>query len=715
MNSHPLRTEMSRRRWTVSLVACLSLLLLAAPANAILIVGGSPGYDSTTGDGYQAGVLRNSPGSPLNNHGVGVGVVDRRVGGALLGSPAVRFESTGAAGIVLGDLGLTANGSNFGIPFAINDAGVSVGYITKVEAGLSKGNRAVRWSATGAVMELENLGVSSAGSATGRAVAINATGTAAGRVDKYVAGSGVGNRAVKWDDAGNVTELPGLGTNSLGVTQTDALAINDAGIIVGTADKYDGTTAKGSRAVRWDAAGNITELGTLGIGASGNTSATATDISETGIAVGQSLKIDAGVSVGNRAVLWNAGSTTAVELDNLGLHTNGTTLMAANDVNDSGTSVGFARKYDAGVLLGERATRWDIDGNVTELANLGTDVNGNTNARAAALNIAGTAVGYAETHSGGVFNGRAATIWLPDGSAVNMNTLPSQAAGDNGSWYFLQAEALTADGWVAGTGVFTPDTGDEYWRYFVTQVGFGGEWTDAHTGSLDGTWGRGPQWSTGTPAMAIGDAVFSADASYTVTLDRDETSDTVAIDAGTVSINFDNHTLTAINGLSVASGATLQGSGTIIGDIENNGTINPGNSPGSFVVEGNYLQLPTGKLVIEIGGTTPGVDFDQLFVTGDMTLDGMLVFEFINGYEPQPGDMFNFLHVDGVASGAWQNIEVNGLSPELSYLVASNDDGSFAFNTIVGAPVPSSSVPEPVTAAFFLIAGAAVMMRRMRG
>lgn len=344
MRHHQHWVRRDRWRWAVGLTTTLVVFALATQAEAVLMVGGSPGYDSATGDGYQAGFLRNSPGSPLNNHGVGVGVVDRRVGGALLGSPAVSFEPTGTGGMLLGDLGLTASGSNFGIPFAINDAGVSVGYITKVEAGLAKGNRAVRWSATGAVTELGNLGVSSAGSATGRAVDINATGTAVGRVDKYVTGSHVGSRAVKWDDAGNIAELESLGFNSLGVTQVDALAINDTGIIVGTADKYEGTTAKGSRAVRWDAAGNITELGTLGIGASGNTSATATDISETGIAVGQSLKIDAGVNVGNRAVLWNAGSTTAVELDNLGLHTNGTTLMAANDVNDNGTSVGFARK-----------------------------------------------------------------------------------------------------------------------------------------------------------------------------------------------------------------------------------------------------------------------------------------------------------------------------------------------------------------------------------
>lgn len=351
---------------------------------------------------------------------------------------------------------------------------------------------------------------------------------------------------------------------------------------------------------------------------------------------------------------------------------------------------------------------------MTELANLGTDVNGNTNARAAAVNIAGTAVGYAETHSGGLFNGRAATIWLPDGSAVNMNTLPSQAAGDNGSWYFLQAEALTADGWVAGTGVFTPDTGDDYWRYFVTQVGFGGEWTDAHTGSLDGTWGRGPQWSTGTPAMAIGDAVFNADASYTVALDRDETTDTVAINAGTVSIDFDGHTLTALNGLTVASGATLQGSGTIIGDVENDGTINPGSSPGSVVINGNYLHLPGGKLVIEIGGITPGIDFDQFFVTGDMTLDGMLVFEFINGYQPQPGDLFDFLHVEGVTSGACHDIVVNGLSPELSYLIESHNAGAFTFNALVGVSGPSSSVPEPLTALLVVMAGCAMGIRRTR-
>lgn len=76
--------------------------------------------------------------------------------------------------------------------------------------------------------------------------------------------------------------------------------------------------------------------------------------------------------------------------------------------------------------------------------------------------------------------------------------------------------------------------------FWVGQVGLGGTWTDDFSLSLDGTWGRGRQWTTVTPAMSIGDATFDANAAYTVSLDRTERTGEINVLAGDVTLDLGN-------------------------------------------------------------------------------------------------------------------------------------------------------------------------------
>ena len=115
--------------------------------------------------------------------------------------------------------------------------------------------------------------------------------------------------------------------------------------------------------------------------------------------------------------------------------------------------------------------------------------------------------------------------------------------------------------------------------------------------------------------------------------------------------------VTKVNGSLAADnvrleGGELNGAGTIVGYVTteltaaNNflGTIiNPANSPGVLTIDGNFLA--SGAIFnIEIGGPLAGTDYDQLFVTGDATIDGGVVnFLFINGFLPQVGDTFDWL------------------------------------------------------------------------
>ncbi|HEY3394601.1 MAG TPA: hypothetical protein VGK58_17955, partial [Lacipirellulaceae bacterium] len=58
----------------------------------------------------------------------------------------------------------------------------------------------------------------------------------------------------------------------------------------------------------------------------------------------------------------------------------------------------------------------------------------------------------------------------------------------------------------------------------------------------------------------------------------------------------------------------LQGTGTIAGNVLNRGQVRPGNSTGVLAVSGDFTQENDGTLVVEIGGTTPGSQHDQLAI-----------------------------------------------------------------------------------------------------
>jgi len=67
----------------------------------------------------------------------------------------------------------------------------------------------------------------------------------------------------------------------------------------------------------------------------------------------------------------------------------------------------------------------------------------------------------------------------------------------------------------------------------------------------------------------------------------------------------------------------------------NEGTVRPGTSPGILTIVGNYTETAgMGAVVIEIGGTEAGSQYDRLVVTGTATLANSLSVVLINAFEP---------------------------------------------------------------------------------
>ena len=100
------------------------------------------------------------------------------------------------------------------------------------------------------------------------------------------------------------------------------------------------------------------------------------------------------------------------------------------------------------------------------------------------------------------------------------------------------------------------------------------------------------------------------------------------------------------------SGGTLTGAGTITADLEQTGgTIDPS---GQLVIDGDYTQTG-GTLAAEISGPNLGTDFDNLRVTGDVSLAGDLDVSLAGGFAPEQGQRFPVLTADGTISGAFAN------------------------------------------------------------
>jgi hypothetical protein len=104
----------------------------------------------------------------------------------------------------------------------------------------------------------------------------------------------------------------------------------------------------------------------------------------------------------------------------------------------------------------------------------------------------------------------------------------------------------------------------------------------------------------------------------------------------------------------VASGATLGGSGLNNASVNVSGDMAPGNSAGTFTVGGNYTQLANAALEIEIGGTGSG-QFDVLNATESAALAGDLNVTLVEDFTPAWGDSF-MIFSTGSLSGTFDTL-----------------------------------------------------------
>jgi T5SS/PEP-CTERM-associated repeat protein len=105
------------------------------------------------------------------------------------------------------------------------------------------------------------------------------------------------------------------------------------------------------------------------------------------------------------------------------------------------------------------------------------------------------------------------------------------------------------------------------------------------------------------------------------------------------------------NALAILDDGVLQGNGLVDGNVINGSRVAPGFSPGIITIGGNYEQEADGVLEIEVFGVTPGVQHDQLQITGEASLAGRLDVRLDQSqYVPKPNDEITLLTATAVSN-----------------------------------------------------------------
>lgn len=175
-----------------------------------------------------------------------------------------------------------------------------------------------------------------------------------------------------------------------------------------------------------------------------------------------------------------------------------------------------------------------------------------------------------------------------------------------------------------------------------------------------------------------------------------------------------------VNGNISTSTTTVSGTGTLGGSgsvgsitVASGGTLAPGNSPG--ILNTGNVDLQSGSnLNMEINGTVAGTDYDQLNVTGTVTLAGLLNVSL--GYTPAVSDLLFILLNDGTdaVTGTFSGLAdgstftLGGSEFKISYF-ADSTGNSFTGGNDVALMV----VPEP-GAALLGSLGVLALLRRRR-
>lgn len=192
-------------------------------------------------------------------------------------------------------------------------------------------------------------------------------------------------------------------------------------------------------------------------------------------------------------------------------------------------------------------------------------------------------------------------------------------------------------------------------------------------------------------------------------------------DSPSTSISVNTNETAIVTGtygdVTVNAGGTLKGTGTVA-TAYIYGTVAPGLSPGCLNT-GDLNLLSTATYTFEVAGKTACTEYDQIKVTGAVSLDGTLSVTAINGFKPVIGQKYVIISNDaadpvtgtfsGLAEGA--TITVGTTSYKISYV--GGDGNDVELTVLAGAPATGFKLLQAnpvVTAGVIILAAFGIFM-----
>ncbi|MEQ1902570.1 MAG: DUF3466 family protein [Pirellulaceae bacterium] len=702
------------------LAVCLALVPKLGPAQTpsqgTLLLDNPPVWQSPNGSGLIASPIA----ILVNGSGQAIGNFSHYQTGTFLGSRGIRWEYGSGNAYELLDVNTNPyNGTYSSFAWSLNNNGQVAGSYTLIDTSSNNiGQQAARWDA-GSTAPV-NLGHLSNAVAYSEALAISDSGIAGGY--SYVgtsASTDFGTRAVRWDaNSTTAVELGNLGTSATGYTHSRAVAINNAGTLVGYANTWDSSGLSNEhRAVRWDAGSTTAIQLAMPTSTATNIFSEAYGITDSGTVFGSFTEYFSDGRQNFQGIHWDAaGNYTLLESPHPPATVDYVYLQSISDMNESGTGVGSSSEFDTnGLNVRDHALKW-APGTATPtvLNPLSISDSGYHYSQALTINEAGTVGGAsAKFEPGSAFGYWHAVVWLPGGTIMDLNDLPIQSIlGGSGTWTLERVQSIAADGWATGYGHYDEDgAGTNFYpgsTQWVGQLGFGGVVVSGPGPTM--RWSDGRNWSTGTPALEIGRAIFAHTGLRQMILDRIVRTQSVDVESGEMSLDVGGQYLTVDERIRIHAGARLNLRtifdpandlvGFVHGNILNEGIFSPGNSPGLLNLNGDFEN--DGTLLFEIEGSGDG-QYDQLWVRGEFDAGGTLRL-FLNGYSPILGDEFDLFD--------WGTLNWQGMLFDFSSAPLSSgltwDTSSFQSSGILRI----SSVPEPAGFGLVIVLVAGMTSRR---
>ena len=461
--------------------------------------------------------------------------------------------------------------------------------------------------------------------------------TVSGFIGRYAGSTGavtVTGSGSQWNNSGSTWPASGLyvgeyGNGTLNV-EAGGVVSNDTGHI-GMASAATGEVTVRGAGSQWNNLGGL-EVGHLGTGTlkveAGGV------VSNTNGYVGRESSSTGAVIVTGSGSQWNNSDKLYV-----GMKDNGTlNIKAGGEVSNTKGYIGYSSDSTGVVTVNGSGSQWNNSG---------------------FLSVGYNGTGTLNVESGGQVSNTAGQIGYSSGSAG-----VATVTGSGSQW--TNSEQLYVG--RTGTGTLNVESGGVVSNLTGAIGLYSGSTGEATITGSNSTWSNsGGLYIGGDSLGSGGNGTLNIDDSGLVTV-SDTTklwSDgTINLDGGILDVGILDLTLGTFNMFDGHLGAD-----SVVGDISiQGGVLAPGNSSETLSITGDYVQVATATLEIELGGTIRGDEYDAMIVGGDLTLNGNLNVLQFGGFVPQAGDLFDILDFESAnLISTFNNVNLPALASDLEW------------------------------------------------